>query len=130
MAVALPPDKLTLLIKFLGMLGSDHDGERAAAALKASALVKAAGTTWDTLLRPKPAQAIATVPQGPRTWAHFIEDVLEKHGGALRTGAKYDEFTFLTDMLARGAAPSPKQTKWLIDIAVRTGVPLWDGATP
>lgn len=32
--------------KVLGMLGSNHDGERAAAALKASEMLKAAGKSW------------------------------------------------------------------------------------
>lgn len=32
--------------KVLGLLGSTHDGERAAAALKATAMLKAAGKTW------------------------------------------------------------------------------------
>lgn len=32
--------------KILGLLGSDHDGERSAAALKATAMLKAAGSTW------------------------------------------------------------------------------------
>lgn len=32
--------------KILGLLGSDHDGERSAAALKATAMLKAAGVTW------------------------------------------------------------------------------------
>lgn len=32
--------------KLCGMLGSEHDGERAAAALKATELLKASGKTW------------------------------------------------------------------------------------
>lgn len=32
--------------KIMRMLGSDHAGERAAAAAKADALLRAAGTTW------------------------------------------------------------------------------------
>ena len=41
-----PVDTLTLFRKVAGMLGSDHAGERAAAALKATAILKAAGKTW------------------------------------------------------------------------------------
>ena len=33
--------------KVCGMLGSDHAGERSAAALKATAMLKDAGMTWD-----------------------------------------------------------------------------------
>ena len=43
---------LTRLIRILGMLGSDHDGERAAAALAADRLVRASGWTWWDLLAP------------------------------------------------------------------------------
>lgn len=32
--------------KVCGLLGSNHEGERAAAALKATAILKAAGKTW------------------------------------------------------------------------------------
>src|SRR3546814_15118523 len=46
--IALPLDAADLdrLGKFLGLLGSDHMGERAAAALKADSLVKNAGANW------------------------------------------------------------------------------------
>jgi hypothetical protein len=40
------------LIRILGLLGSDHPGERAAAALKAHQLVVAAETGWADLLAP------------------------------------------------------------------------------
>ena len=41
------------LVKVLSMLGSNHDGERAAAGLLATRLVKSAGTDWDQLLQPQ-----------------------------------------------------------------------------
>jgi hypothetical protein len=128
--VALAGNKLTLLVRMLGMLGTNNDHERAVVGRKIDTLVKAEGATWPELLAPKPAQAVATVPAGPRQWPHVVEDILEKHIGALRKNANYDEFTFLTDILSRGLALSPRQQKWLIDIATRCGVPLWDGATP
>jgi hypothetical protein len=127
-AVAIAGDKITLLIKLLGMLGSDQAGERDNAARKVHELVRAAGMTWEELLRPKQSQAVVAVPAGPRIWVHFIEDVLEKHYGALRQGAKSNEVEFLVSMMERGLAPTEKQEKWLRDIAARTGVPLWDGA--
>jgi hypothetical protein len=40
------------LAKLLGMLGSDHDGEVAAAGRAANALVKAAGATWFDAVAP------------------------------------------------------------------------------
>ncbi len=52
-----------LLIKFLGMLGSEHDGEVLAAARKATAALKAANLTWaDVILQERPA---AGSPQKP-----------------------------------------------------------------
>ena len=42
------------LVKVLGMLGSDHAGERAAAALQASRILKEAGLTWHDVLGVKP----------------------------------------------------------------------------
>jgi hypothetical protein len=39
-----------LLLKLCGMLGSEHHGERAAAALKITELMQSAGLRWDDLL--------------------------------------------------------------------------------
>lgn len=44
-----PADRARL-IKLLGMLGSEHDGERAAAASAVVALVRRLGLTWDGLV--------------------------------------------------------------------------------
>ena len=56
------PNERTRLVKVLSMLGSDHEGERAAAGLLATRIVQSAGTDWDQLLhreehyqRPEPA---------------------------------------------------------------------------
>jgi len=38
------------LVKILGLLSSDHDGERAAAGLQASRLMRARNLTWDDVL--------------------------------------------------------------------------------
>jgi hypothetical protein len=46
----LAPDALERLIKLLGMLGSAHDGERAAAGLKAHELIRRHGLTWSDIL--------------------------------------------------------------------------------
>jgi hypothetical protein len=49
----LPRDQLDRLIKVLGLLGSSHDGERAAAAERATAILKKHGATWfDVIDRP------------------------------------------------------------------------------
>lgn len=60
-----PPALTAKLVKILGMLGSDHDGEVAAAGRRADALLKGAGLTWDQLLtptRPEPLHG------PPRRW--------------------------------------------------------------
>ncbi len=69
----LAPPQRTKLIAILGMLGSEFDGERAAAALKASELVKANGLTWHDLLSPQPQQ-----PQDPAVanWRAMLHDCM------------------------------------------------------
>jgi hypothetical protein len=53
-AVALlPTDGACNLAKVCGMLGSEHAGERAAAALKADQMVRGAGFTWRQIIMPK-----------------------------------------------------------------------------
>lgn len=43
--------ELEKLKRILGLLGSNHGGERASAALAAHKLLQSAGTSWDELLR-------------------------------------------------------------------------------
>lgn len=58
------------LASILGMLGSTHAGERAAAALQAEAFRKKHGVTWDELLRPPPPEPfVAAAPPPPQPWA-------------------------------------------------------------
>jgi hypothetical protein len=48
-------EDLVRLARILGLLGSDHMGERAAAGLAAHKLVQACGLTWWQLLAPRSA---------------------------------------------------------------------------
>lgn len=61
---------LTRLIRILGMLGSEHDGERAAAALAADRLVRGSGSSWSDLLAParvsRPVRAQSMDPLADR----------------------------------------------------------------
>lgn len=50
MTVPLSPAERQKLVRILGMLGSDHDGERAAAAALASRLVRDKGLGWDDVI--------------------------------------------------------------------------------
>lgn len=51
-ASAGPTDSRVLLVKLCGMLGSDFDGERAAAALKVTTMLRHIGWSWDDILHP------------------------------------------------------------------------------
>jgi hypothetical protein len=53
-AAVLTPEAADRLAKLCGMFGSNHDGERAAAALKADQLVRQNGLTWhDVIVMPR-----------------------------------------------------------------------------
>jgi hypothetical protein len=60
----LPPDIAAKLAKVLGMLGSDHDGEVAAAGRRAHALIRNAGLTWAQVIRPGSRRCWRPVPLG------------------------------------------------------------------
>lgn len=47
---ALPAEIADKLVKVLGMLGSDHDGEVAAAGRRANAMIRNAGLTWGDVI--------------------------------------------------------------------------------
>ena len=51
-AMPIPPDLASKLAKVLGMLGSDHDGEIAAAGRRANQMVRSAGLTWGEVIAP------------------------------------------------------------------------------
>lgn len=59
-----PTDRLRLAA-ILGMLGSDHAGERAAAALQAEAFRRKHGLTWAELLKPVVLNIPARQPDPP-----------------------------------------------------------------
>jgi hypothetical protein len=50
MAAAIPSDKRTRLVRLLGMLGSDFNGERANAGRLADTLVRSLGLRWDDVI--------------------------------------------------------------------------------
>jgi hypothetical protein len=59
------------LVRVLGMLGSEHMGERAAAAAKADELVRAAGITWSDIVVPASLEPL----QG-RVWREQTRELL------------------------------------------------------
>jgi hypothetical protein len=63
----LTPALASKLVKVLGMLGSDHDGEVAAAGRKAHCMLQAEGLTWGDVINP--AAPRSEWPQRPqRRW--------------------------------------------------------------
>ncbi len=61
-----PPDRAKL-VSILGMLASDFDGERAAAGLLASRMLRQAGLTWSDLIgQPETSRRREDVPAGWR----------------------------------------------------------------
>jgi hypothetical protein len=63
----LTPDLTRRLTKILGMLGSDHDGEIAAAGRQAHRLIQQAGLTWPEVIAPTPP-ASQQHYRPPRRW--------------------------------------------------------------
>lgn len=98
--------------KLLGMLGSDHDGERASAALMANKLVLEQGMTWPEILEPlKAACAAARSPLPHR------RDALACLGHPHLWSEK--EAEFLANMSRRFRPPTPAQAQWLADLLGR-----------
>ena len=67
----LPPDIVDKLAKVLGMLGSDFDGEVAAAGRRADAMVKGAGLTWGQVIAPA-APRPEPPHRPPRRWRRVV----------------------------------------------------------
>jgi hypothetical protein len=111
----IPPETRERLTKLCGMFGSDHDGERAAAALKADQLVRQNGLTWhDIIMLP------------PRYESPRHEDLDDVQKMAMFCRAHQEKFNakereFIRAMLSWRGEPSEKQLKWLVDLFVRVG---------
>ena len=65
-AASLSPVFADKLVKVLGMLGSDHDGEVAAAGRTAHSMLKAKGLTWSDVI--VPAGPPQQQSRAPRRW--------------------------------------------------------------
>lgn len=67
-AMPIPPDLASKLAKVLGMLGSEHDGEIAAAGRRANTMVKSAGLTWGDVISPTAPGPESPHRCPPRRW--------------------------------------------------------------
>jgi hypothetical protein len=110
MSRALDPAVAAKLVKILGRLGSDHDGERAAAALLAHRMVRGAGLDWDDILGVTDADE-PLPPTDHREKARWT--IVRLH----RLNAK--EADFLASMAEQAAAPTERQVAWLDALARR-----------
>ena len=119
----LDPRSVERLVKLLGMLGSNHDGERAAAALKANALVREHGLVWSDVIPATPEPRSyqqehtgrwnnnATENQDWRT----MRDYCAQRSSLLRSR----EQEFIDDIEDWRGALTEKQSAWLIAIYTR-----------
>jgi hypothetical protein len=98
----LAPDALERLIKLLGMLGSAHGGERAAAGLKAHELIRRYGLTWSDIL--------LTTPETPRKlgWRDKVA-ACAAHQHCLNNR----ERAFVSSLARWRGTPTEKQLAWL-----------------
>ncbi len=98
------------LTRILGMLGSDHPGERAAAALAAHRQVKALGTTWWDLLSETPKTPGGAVVRTVYEWGVDHQRAAEARTRQLKAEIERlrDENAKLRHRLElRGAADRP-----------------------
>ena len=118
MTATLATDDRRKLVGILSRLASDHDGERAAAGLLATRLLKTRGLGWDDvvgLTLPAPRRDAWDSPEPPRSaWPDL----------AARCRARSDllscrERDFLNSLRSWTGALRPKQAAWLERIAVR-----------
>jgi hypothetical protein len=115
----LDPDAADRLRKLCGMLGSEHDGERAAAGLKADQLVRQLGLTWADVIAPPIAgdtPPICAWRAGESDWQRMARFCHVRQGQlSLR------DRDFIRTMLEWRGVPSPKQQPWLIDLFMQCG---------
>lgn len=111
MAVLASPD-LDRLAKLLGMLGSEHEGERASAALMADKLVRERGLTWPQVLQPL-AQSAGALGSGLPHRRDAFECL------AVDGIWSEQEADFLLNISRKRREPSPAQAKWLADLLDR-----------
>ena len=123
---ALPARDLDRLTKLLGLLGSDHDGERATAARMASDLLRAHRLTWADVLgpappRPCPACTAHRAPRGAAagSWRQTLATLAEL---AVRRPALFTDWerAFICNLLDRRTI-SERQREILAELAEKVG---------
>jgi hypothetical protein len=98
------------LARICGMFGSYFDGERAAAAAKADAILKELGLTWRDIIVAPPL-----VPYEPATgWQRMAQFC-----AARRWHLNERERGFINSVLTWRGEPTEKMQCWLVDIYQR-----------
>lgn len=114
----LDPTDIDRFGKILGLLGSNHDGERAVAALKATAFLSSRQLAWadvtDMLKRP-PVVIREPAPAAPPR-SHNMDARRCLHSGVIW---KPHERDFLVQMSTQRSRPTEKQEAWLDALADR-----------
>lgn len=120
---ALTDGERVRLAKLAGMLGSEHDGERASAALLATKLLREKGLTWRDALDPAPKVVVreVTVPQRyryPRSAWRTLVAKIEASSGYWSLLSEWER-SFIDDLGERRRPDlSDKQHRVLERIAV------------
>jgi hypothetical protein len=97
--------------KIIGLLGSNHDGERAAAALKATEFLRARQLGWPDvaeMLKPAPVLYAPIPGRAPR--CHQVD---ARQCLASGFAWKPHEADFLRQMTTQRQKPSERQAHWL-----------------
>jgi len=115
----LEPATAARLAKILGLLGSDHDGERAAAGLKADQLLRESGLTWRDIIAPP----IVPDPPRIRSWRAGENDWqrMARFCHARQGKLSLRDRDFVRTMLYWRGSPTAKQQSWLIDLYMQCG---------
>ena len=109
MTATLDPTTAERLAKLLGMCGSAHAGERAAAAAKADQLLRSLNLTWHDVIVAPPTAPAESLP-----WRYMVEWCSER-----QAQLRPREREFIESMLEWRREPSERQRTWLADIYSR-----------
>jgi hypothetical protein len=109
----LAPADRNKLVKLLGMLGSDHDGEVINAGRAASRLVRKLGLTMDEIVAPDLALPPPPPPPPPTDWRELVFELLERPHAL----SSWEE-SFLRSLL-KFRQLSSKQMRVLADIDLK-----------
>ena len=104
------------LARHLGMLGSEHPGERAAAALKADDLLKREGLKWRDVLQSRDPLDVDSESESETDWRTMARECVA------RAGVLSDrEISFVRSMMRWRGQPTERQLNWLLSIHSRMG---------